>query len=130
VKWAKASSLADPDFKLIIFGGKGGSGKTTSAAATAPYLSRIYPNKKLLVMSVYPAHSLCDAFGFDIGNRIAKIGQIDNLHNIIYLPLFAQPVRGMEALRKLAQALYGDIGSAASGSDRPVNAANKAKGSW
>jgi len=67
VKGAKASSLADPDLRLIVFGGKGGSGKTTSAAATALYLSKIYPNKKLLVMSLAPAHPLCDAFGFDIG---------------------------------------------------------------
>ena len=41
----KASSLTSPDLKLIIFGGKGGSGKTTSAAATTLYLSKHPPSK-------------------------------------------------------------------------------------
>lgn len=49
MKWGKASSLLiNPDLKLILFGGKGGSGKTTSAAATALYLNKFYPTKNIL----------------------------------------------------------------------------------
>ena len=50
------------NYRLIIFGGKGGCGKTTSAAATALYLSKALPQRKILVMSVDPAHSLADSF--------------------------------------------------------------------
>jgi len=70
----KANSLTNPDLKLIIFGGKGGSGKTTSAAATALYLNKIYPDRKLLVMSVDPAHSLADSFDTAVdGNKVTPI---------------------------------------------------------
>lgn len=78
MKWGKATSLVNPDLKLIIFGGKGGSGKTTSAAATALYLNKIHPNKKLLVMSVDPAHSLADSFDTLVnGNKFTPI--VENL---------------------------------------------------
>ena len=50
------------NYRLIIFGGKGGCGKTTSAAATALYMSKALPQRKILVMSVDPAHSLADSF--------------------------------------------------------------------
>jgi len=74
MKTAKVSSLASPDLRLIIFGGKGGSGKTTSAAATALYLNKIYPDKKLLVISVDPAHSLADSFDTIVnGNKATPI---------------------------------------------------------
>lgn len=65
--------LANPNLKFIIFGGKGGSGKTTSAAATALYLSRVNLEKRILVMSTDPAHSLGDCFGVAIGNKITSI---------------------------------------------------------
>lgn len=65
--------LADQNLKLIIFGGKGGTGKTTSAAATSLYLSRLNPEKRILVMSTDPAHSLGDSFGIAIGNKIIPI---------------------------------------------------------
>jgi len=70
----RLSSLTSPDLKLIIFGGKGGSGKTTSAAASALYLNKMYPNKKLLVISVDPAHSLADSFDIAVnGNKITLL---------------------------------------------------------
>ena len=47
--------------KLTIFGGKGGVGKTTSAASWGVLLSD--SGMKTLVMSTDPAHSLGDAFG-------------------------------------------------------------------
>ena len=62
------SSVAQSSFrfearKIVIFGGKGGVGKTTAAAAYALALATANPDKKLLVFSTDPAHSLSDSFG-------------------------------------------------------------------
>jgi len=70
------SFLKNKELKLILFGGKGGSGKTTSAAATALYLAQT-TKKKILVVSTDPAPSLGDSFDIEIGNKITKIK--DNL---------------------------------------------------
>lgn len=61
------SSAARSDFrlearKIVIFGGKGGVGKTTAAAAYALALARANPDEKLLIFSTDPAHSLSDSF--------------------------------------------------------------------
>ena len=55
------SFLIDPALSLICFGGKGGVGKTTSAAAAALYLAKNNPQKRILLASVDPAHSLMDS---------------------------------------------------------------------
>ena len=62
-------SLADifdkyPDRRYIMFGGKGGLGKTTFSAATAYYLAK--KGKRVLVFSVDPQASLTDIFEKDI----------------------------------------------------------------
>src|SRR6185503_5958943 len=49
--------------KIVIFGGKGGVGKTTAAAAYSLALANANPDEKLLVFSTDPAHSLSDSFG-------------------------------------------------------------------
>ncbi|MEW5723245.1 MAG: TRC40/GET3/ArsA family transport-energizing ATPase [Thermodesulfobacteriota bacterium] len=49
-----------PDRRYIMFGGKGGLGKTTFSAATAYYLAR--KGKRVLVFSVDPQASLTDIF--------------------------------------------------------------------
>jgi len=53
-----------PDRRYIMFGGKGGLGKTTFSAATAYYLAK--KGKKVLVFSVDPQASLTDIFKKDI----------------------------------------------------------------
>jgi arsenite/tail-anchored protein-transporting ATPase len=53
-----------PDRRYIMFGGKGGLGKTTFSAATAYYLAKT--GKKVLVFSVDPQASLTDIFQKDI----------------------------------------------------------------
>jgi arsenite/tail-anchored protein-transporting ATPase len=53
-----------PDRRYIMFGGKGGLGKTTFSAATAYYLAK--QGKKVLVFSVDPQASLSDIFKKDI----------------------------------------------------------------
>ena len=60
--------------RLILFGGKGGVGKTTMASAAAVQLARFRPNdKKVLVISTDPAHSLGDSFGIEIGDHVTPI---------------------------------------------------------
>lgn len=53
-----------PDRRYIMFGGKGGLGKTTFSAAAAYYLAK--KGKKVLVFSVDPQASLSDIFKRDI----------------------------------------------------------------
>jgi arsenite-transporting ATPase len=53
-----------PDRRYIMFGGKGGLGKTTFSAATSYYLAKT--GKKVLVFSVDPQASLTDIFQKDI----------------------------------------------------------------
>ncbi len=52
--------------RILLFSGKGGVGKTTTAAATALAASDL--GKSVLVMSTDPAHSLSDAFGCELGD--------------------------------------------------------------
>ncbi len=53
-----------PDRRYIMFGGKGGLGKTTFSAATAYHLAK--KGKRVLVFSVDPQASLSDIFKKDI----------------------------------------------------------------
>ena len=53
-----------PDRRYIMFGGKGGLGKTTFSAAAAYYLAK--KGKRVLVFSVDPQASLTDIFQQDI----------------------------------------------------------------
>jgi arsenite-activated ATPase ArsA len=53
-----------PERRYIMFGGKGGLGKTTFSAATAYWLAQ--QGKKVLVFSVDPQASLSDIFQKDI----------------------------------------------------------------
>ncbi len=61
------SGLDNADLKLILFGGKGGVGKTSCATATAIELSKY---RKTLLISTDPAHSVSDCLGQQIGNGI------------------------------------------------------------
>lgn len=55
--------LEDPQLRLIFFGGKGGVGKTTCAAAAALFRARRSPHTSVLLVSTDPAHSLADSLG-------------------------------------------------------------------
>jgi arsenite-transporting ATPase len=78
---APSESLADfftnhPERRYVMFGGKGGLGKTTFSAATAFWLAR--QGKRVLVFSVDPQASLSDIFQTDIfGKGAVKV--MDNL---------------------------------------------------
>ncbi|MDD5033449.1 MAG: ArsA family ATPase [Methylococcaceae bacterium] len=55
--------LPPATLRLLIFVGKGGVGKTTLACATALRLRGEYPNLRILLFSLDPAHSLSDCLG-------------------------------------------------------------------
>jgi len=56
-------ALAPAGVRLLLFGGKGGVGKTTCAAATALAIAERDPERRVLLLSTDPAHSLGDALG-------------------------------------------------------------------
>lgn len=56
-----------PDLKFVFVGGKGGVGKTTSSSAIATLLATVC-NKKVLLVSTDPAHSLGDAWRTTFSN--------------------------------------------------------------
>jgi arsenite-transporting ATPase len=53
--------------RVIIYSGKGGTGKTTISSSTAVALAR--QGKRVLIMSSDPAHSLSDVFGVQISRN-------------------------------------------------------------
>lgn len=65
------SSLSIRGHRLVFVGGKGGVGKTTTAAALA--LDGADAGRRVLLVSTDPAHSLGDLFGRRIGNRQRRL---------------------------------------------------------
>ncbi|HXG63841.1 MAG TPA: ArsA family ATPase [Blastocatellia bacterium] len=65
--------------RLLIFGGKGGVGKTTAAAAAALALAESDPAARVLVFSTDPAHSLSDSFAEPIGEYRRGVAGQENL---------------------------------------------------
>ena len=75
IKNQKSSLPADfPGTRYLFFGGKGGTGKTTAATATAlALLDAAGPGESLLLFSTDPAHSLSDSLDVEIGDRTAEV---------------------------------------------------------
>ncbi|MDB9308253.1 ArsA family ATPase [Aphanizomenon sp. CS-733/32] len=74
IQWPSKIPPSFSDFiaegcQLIIVGGKGGVGKTTVSAAMGWALASRYPEKKIRMISIDPAHSLGDAFGQKLGHE-------------------------------------------------------------
>lgn len=77
-------SLNAPGFaleprRLLIFGGKGGVGKTTAAAAAALTLAGRDESARVLIFSIDPAHSLSDSFDEQVGELKRGVGGQGNL---------------------------------------------------
>ena len=66
------------DKRVVFFGGKGGVGKTTCAAAMALAASRA--GRRVLLVSTDPAHSTADIFETPIGPEIVPL--LPNLHGL------------------------------------------------
>ena len=73
------TGLENNDLKLIIFGGKGGVGKTSCAISTA---LRLAENFKTLLISTDPAHSVSDCIEQQIGFKVTQVNGTANLSAI------------------------------------------------
>jgi len=87
--------------QLVLFGGKGGVGKTTVAAATAIHLARGNKGRKVLLFSTDPAHSLSDSLGQRIGNQITPVAGVERL--------FALEIDAAELLEELNRQYVAEI---------------------
>jgi len=70
------SDLEPKNLQFILFGGKGGVGKTTMSAATAVKLAT---GRKTLIFTTDPAPSLADSFEQKLSNEPVKIAGVANL---------------------------------------------------
>lgn len=62
---------------LLLFGGKGGVGKTTCALATALHQARAHPAAARLLVSTDPAHSLSDGLAGEAPPPNLRIEELD-----------------------------------------------------
>ncbi len=67
------------ELQLIVFGGKGGVGKTSCALATALSLAKKF---KTVIISTDPAHSVSDSLEQEIGFKLKPVKGIENLSAI------------------------------------------------
>jgi len=76
-----AELLLKDTMKFTLFGGKGGVGKTTCAAASAIWASD--HGRETLIISTDPAHSLSDSLGFDVsGGEVVPVPTFQNLYGL------------------------------------------------
>ena len=66
-------AVIDPRTRLLIVGGKGGTGKTTCAAAAALRAAAAAPNHRVLLLSTDPAHSLGDVLGCPLADALQRV---------------------------------------------------------
>ncbi len=93
----------NPDRRYIMFGGKGGLGKTTFSAATGYWLAK--QGKRVLVFSVDPQASLSDIFRRDIFGK----GAVEIMPNLYAQEIDAdQHIREyQEEIRQKIRDMYG-----------------------
>ncbi|WP_254762573.1 ArsA family ATPase [Natrinema marinum] len=98
----------------IFYGGKGGVGKTTCAAATG--LSLAAAGRETLVVSTDPAHSLADSFEADLGPEPTELEDADTPPGLEsgddaggLWAVEIDPEARKERYEKLARALAADL---------------------
>ena len=85
--------LRNDGLSLLLFGGKGGVGKTTCAAAAAITLALRHPQKQFLLVSTDPAHSLLDCFDGSTPPANLTLREIDPIDS---LKRFKEDVKEVE----------------------------------
>ena len=66
--------------RLLLFGGKGGVGKTTTSTATAVHLADC--GLRVLLVSSDPAHSTSDSLGVEIGTEPTPVEGVKGLYGL------------------------------------------------
>lgn len=89
--------------RLVIYTGKGGTGKTVSSCATAINLAD--KNYKTILISSDPAHTLSDALLINIGNELSDV--LPNLMAIEIDPIFEMQKNYDSFLSYIASTFYG-----------------------
>jgi arsenite-transporting ATPase len=110
---ADSSSFTIEPRRVLIFGGKGGVGKTTAAAAAALALAERDTQARILVFSTDPAHSLSDSFGERIGELKRGVAGRENLD-----AMEIDPGARFEELRKRYRAWTDDLFESLAGGSR------------
>ena len=109
---AKPSAVSPQPFvegaSLLFFGGKGGVGKTTVSAAVALRLARGDAQRRVLLLSTDPAHSLGDVLAADVGDTAHAIR--GGPPNLVVRELDAG--RALDARRAQLEAALHEIASA------------------
>lgn len=98
-----------PNIKYILFGGKGGLGKTTLSAATAFWFAK--KGKKTVVFSTDPQASLTDIFERNIFGK----GEVEISPNLFALEIDADK-RIADYQEEIRQKIMGIYGGSAKGS--------------
>ena len=93
------NNLLDKKLQFILFGGKGGVGKTSMAAASSIVFAE--SGKKTLLFTTDPAPSLADSFGQELSNKPTAIKGVDNL--------FAMEINAKEVLEEFKEQYGEDI---------------------
>ena len=93
------NNLLDKKLQFILFGGKGGVGKTSMAAASSIVFAE--SGKKTLLFTTDPAPSLADSFGQELSNKPTAIKGVDNL--------FAMEINAQEVLQEFKEKYGEDI---------------------
>jgi arsenite/tail-anchored protein-transporting ATPase len=92
------NSLSNASLRFILFGGKGGVGKTTMAVASAVELAKA---RKVLIFTTDPAPSLTDSFGQPIGNEPTAVVGVPNL--------FAMEINAKKVLKEFQEEYHSEI---------------------
>ena len=87
--------------RLLLFGGKGGVGKTTCSAASAIHLADA--GLRVLLVSSDPAHSTSDSLGIELGPEPTPVEGVPGLFGLEMDP----EARVAEAMPKLSEAMQG-----------------------
>lgn len=99
--------------RLLIFGGKGGVGKTSAATAAALALAKRDAAARVLVFSTDPAHSLSDSFDEPVGEMRKSIAGQKNLDG-----MEIDPAARFEELKARYRAWTDELFASLTGSSR------------
>lgn len=69
--------LQDESIRLLLFGGKGGVGKTSCATSAALHMAHKHPERSYLLVSTDPAHSLMDCLAGSTPPANLTVREID-----------------------------------------------------